>query len=168
MESTLNVVALAVSLIAGITIGARLSRANSGFFKSLALQILLFVGIFVACCYLNERPATLACVVCLLASIIAAWLGCKTAPDTVSSSYANGHFGAEAGGNPFTVTSRDNPFERKPAQKEPWSWTNPMARFRRPHLPSRITPTGQTIRLVSATDTVPPGKRSRAALTSVK
>lgn len=160
MDTLISVLMLAASLVAGIVIGARLARANYGFVKSLVIQVLLFISICVVFAYLEDRA--LVCVVTALAATIAAWLGTKTAPEPVSTSMYSGanavspvHSGQTA--TPFG--KRTQPPANSGNFTERVGNVFPLGHFRKAKRPSRTTPTGKTIRLVTSTDSAPTARR---------
>jgi hypothetical protein len=171
MNTLIFGVMLAVSLTAGITTGARLGRAENGFLKSFVLAALLFVGIIVANLYLQDQPGTLACLVAAIASTLAAWIGAKSVPDYLRSAHLR-HDGSSfdsSSGSAGNKTPANNTFgSNRPAteaSKALAGWVRQLPGFRKRELPSRVTPTGKKIRLVSSNDVVQ-GKRRKGHLKS--
>jgi hypothetical protein len=148
MNTVIFCLMLAASLGAGIYLGARLARQQNGIPKSIGLSALLFVCICVAAVSLQAHPNTLACVVAGLASIVAAWIGAKSMPDYLRSAHLqhsdvfrrDAQAGTFGGSSDFSkgLASIAEPITRLTSSKRT--------------LPSRVTPTGKTIRLVTSTE----------------
>jgi hypothetical protein len=154
--------ALAVSLGVGTYLGARLARSQYGIPKSIGLAVLLFIGTCIAATSLQEHPSVLACAIACVASVIAAWIGAKSMPDYLRSAHLS-HADVFPG-------NRQNSGFGSPGSsdlsKGIAAIAQPIARAaaRKPALPSRVTPTGKTIRLVTTTDAKVGGKRRKGHL----
>lgn len=155
--NTIFCLMLVASLGAGIFIGARIARSQNGIPKSFGLAAVLFIGICIAASSLQAYPNTLICVIAGLASVLAAWIGGKSMPDYLRSAHLR----------PADVFP---PHGQQPTFGGPGSSelskgiaavTEPLARLaeRKRPLPSRVTPTGRTIRLVTSTDYAPTKRR---------
>lgn len=167
MNTTIFCLMLAASLGAGIYLGARVARAQNGILKSLGLAALLFIGICIAASSLQDHPNTLACVVGGLASILAAWIGAKSMPDYLRSAHLR-HSDVFPAHHSGQQNSFGGPGSSE-LSKGIAAITEPLARVtgRKRALPSRVTPTGRTIRLVTSTD-ARIGKRRKGHLTAAK
>lgn len=152
-------------MAAGICLGVRLAGAENRISTGLIVNALLFIALCTACVYLIERPMALAVVACVTVSSIACWFGRMSKPDELRS--ANPYSGVQTGNDAFRVDSRDNPFGGANRREVKTAFV-PRFTFGKRRLPSRTTPTGRTIKMVSSGDGNPGSKRRNASLTTVK